>query len=212
MSSQVNTLRRGPKPSLILLLVGLLAGSWGLGYWWPGGARVLARQWADPIVLERVEALANELCIAGEESELDPNLLAALVYSESSGRKDAVSRVNALGLMQLLPPAAADSAKRLGLPTPSSEQLLEDGLLNLRLGASHFAWTLRHEEQDAERALVAYNAGRTKLRRWIRAAGSYQAWLQKQRAAGDSEVLAYADRVLSYAEVFRERGHITPGS
>jgi soluble lytic murein transglycosylase-like protein len=211
MSAQLTAVLGRSRPLTFLLLVGLLGGAWSLGYWWPADVRAVARQWADPIVLYRVEAFAEELRLAGAESDLDPNLLAALVYSESSGRTAAVSKANALGLMQLLPPAAEDSSKRLKLAIPTSEQLLEDSLLNLRLGASHFAWTLRHEEQDVERALVAYNAGRTKLRRWIRAAGSYSAWLQQQRVAGDSGVLAYAERVMSYAEVFRERGRITPG-
>jgi len=186
----------------------LLLGSGLVGYHWPREARAVLRRMADPIVLGRVERFATEIRAAAEESGLDPCLVAAIVYSESSGDPSAVSKANAVGLMQLLPPATEDSARRLGVDVPTPEELLEDPALNLRLGASHFAWTLRNENDDAERALVAYNAGRTKLRRWIKAAGSYEAWRAERKRAGDSTTLAYAGRVLQYAEVFRDRGTI----
>jgi len=196
--------RRWPWGALLLLVVG----SGLVGYLWPREARALVRRFADPIVLARVEAFAREIDAASRESGLDPNLVAAIVYAESSGRQAAVSRADALGLMQLKEDAANDAARRLGLEAPSREALLEDPALNLRLGASQFAWTLRNEEGDPLRALVAYNAGRTKLRRWIRKAGSYENWYAEQRRDGDSEVLSYADKVLLYTEVFRERGRI----
>lgn len=199
---------RGFGPRALLLILGALLAAWCAGYFWPADVRAVARRLADPIVLRRVEALAPQIHVAALESDLDPNFLAAMVYSESSGNPGAVSGADALGLLQLLPPAASDAAKRLGLETPTREQLLGDAQLNLRLGASQFAWTLANEEQDLERALVAYNAGRAKLRRWTRKAGGYAAWREQQKRDGDSEVLAYAGRVLSYAETFRKRGRI----
>jgi soluble lytic murein transglycosylase-like protein len=194
---------RWPQGALVLLL---LVGSGVVGYLWPADPRVAVRTLLDPVVAARVEAFAPEIRAAAAESGLDPCLVAGIVHAESSGDPRAVSKAGALGLMQLLPPAAEDAARRLGLPTPDREELLARPDLNLRLGASHFAWTLAAEGGDPERALVAYNAGRTKLRRWIREAGSYEAWLAARRRAGDSPTLAYADRVLARAEAYRERG------
>jgi soluble lytic murein transglycosylase-like protein len=193
-----------------LLLVLLVAASGVVGYLWPQEARALMRRVADPIVLARVERFSEEIRAAAEETGLDPNLVAAIVYSESSGNSDAVSSADAVGLMQLLPEAVLDSAKRLEIEVPERQALFDDPALNLRLGASHFAWTLENEGGDLRRALVAYNAGRTKLRRWVRKAGSYEAWYAEQKRAGDSGVLAYADKVLDYTEVFRKRGKIAP--
>ncbi len=201
---------RGARRRVVWIgLVALLfLGSGLAGYNWPRETKAVLRRMADPIVLRRVERFAPEIRAAAEESGLDPCLVAAMVYSESGGEPKAISKAKAVGLMQLLPPATADSSRRLGVETPTPEELLEDPALNLRLGASHFAWTLRNEDDDPERALVAYNAGRTKLRRWIKAAGSYEAWRAERKRAGDSTTLAYAGRVLQYAEVFRERGRI----
>lgn len=188
---------------VLALLVGVTAD-------WSGGPREVARRMLafviDPVLLSRVETLRDPIVAAADEQGLDPNLIAAIVAAESSGRVDAVSHAGALGLMQLMPASAGDAARKLGLPEPTREQLLTDGPLNLRLGAQHFAWTLRHEENDVERALVAYNAGRGRLGQWIREAGSYTAWRAEREAAGDSQVLAYARKVLAYTESFRERG------
>jgi len=202
---------RATRPRLYrgALVACLILGSGAVGFFWPSRARALVRRAADPLVMARVERFAPQIRSAARESGLDPVLLAAIVYVESSGRADAVSSAGALGLMQLLPDAAADSASRLGLATPQPEELLDDPLLNLRLGASHFAWTLEKERGDLRRALVAYNAGRTQLRRWVRKAGSFEAWYREQRAA-DSSVVAYAQKVQDYVEIFRKRAKIAP--
>jgi len=114
--------------------------------------------------------------------------------------------------MQLVPDAASDAATRLGIAdAPTEEQLLSDGELNLRLGACHLAWLLEHRgDWTLEQVLVAYNAGRQKLFRWIRRAGSYEEWvrLEEQREAageGATGALSYARKALLVRERFLER-------
>jgi soluble lytic murein transglycosylase-like protein len=203
--------RRGELRWQAGLVAVLLVGAGVLGYLWPSAPTAVVRTVVDPVVMTRVEGLAAPIRAAAAESGLDPCLVAGMVHAESSGDPRAVSPADALGLMQLLPPAVEDAARRLGVEPPGREALLEDPALNLRLGAAHFAWTLENEGGDVERALVAYNAGRTKLRRWIREAGSYEAWRAARRRSGDSPTLAYADRVLALAEAYRRRGAI-PGA
>jgi soluble lytic murein transglycosylase-like protein len=195
---------------VVVAALGLIAAGLA-GYLRPDRARAVLRAIADPIVLRRVETFSREIEAAAAESNLDPCLIAGIVYAESSGRPDAVSSADAVGLMQLVPAAASDSALRLGIEVPSRQELLDDPALNLRLGASHFAWTLLHEEDEVERALVAYNAGRAKLRRWIRDAGSYTRWREESLRSG-SAVLSYARRVLEYRGIFAERGVIVPAT
>jgi len=210
-TGQARLVARGSsRATLIFALcaaLALMAAGWA-GYGSNGSLRGVKRRVTDMVVLLRVEAFANEIEFAARESGLDPCLLAAMVYCESSGRPDAVSKADALGLMQLLPDAAGDAARRLGLEEPSREELLEDAGLNLRLGAAHFAWTLANEGGDLERGLVAYNAGRARLRRWIREAGSYSAWRSGRQRAGNSPVLNYARRILDYTVTFCDRGSL----
>jgi len=154
----------------------------------------------------RVEQYTPLIKVAALEQGLEPALLAGLVYVESTGRIAAVSSAGARGLTQLMPPAASDAATALGLPEPTPEALTTDAALNLRLGARHLAWTLKAEGDDLERALVAYNAGRTKLAGWIDEQGSYALWRERALARGDSPTLEYAWRVLAYRNTFRSRG------
>jgi soluble lytic murein transglycosylase len=169
----------------------------------------LGSPWRDAlrevVGFRRVELYVEELRLAASEQSLEPALLAAIVYVESTGRIDVVSSAGAMGLMQLMPAAASDGSKALGIPTPSEERLLNDAELNIRLGARHLAWTLKAEGGDLERALVAYNAGRAKLARWIKDAGSYALWRERTLARRDNSTLEYAHRVFAYRDLFRER-------
>lgn len=176
----------------------------------PDVLRGVARDIWSLVGVRRVEGHAAEIRAAAAESGVDPCLLAAVMYAESRGQLDAVSSRGALGPFQLMPAAAGDAARNLGLPEPTRADLLSDALLGARLAASHLAWLIRHEGSDAERVLVAYNAGRTKLRRWVEAEGSYEAWRRSRLDQGGSGTLAYARGVLAMRERFRERGEIAP--
>ena len=143
---------------------------------------------------------------AANESNVDPNLLAGMMRAESSGRLGAISHKGALGLFQLMLTTAEERAGVLGLDPPTKEDLVSDPLLNARLGANYVAYLIKRSDGNVERALVAYNTGPTRVARWIREAGSYAAWRAERRAAGNSDVLAFADRVLNYRDEFAADG------
>ena len=101
--------------------------------------------------------------------DIDPALLAAVIYTESRFRPHVRSASGAIGLMQLLPSTAEGIATRTGGTTfvPSD---LDDPELNVRYGA----WYLRHLRQhyagapDAMAlALAAYNAGMANVDGWV---------------------------------------------
>ena len=172
--------------------------------------RPLKRWWAEHQGLLRVEGHSEILLAAARESRVDPYLLAGVMMVESRGHVDARSAAGALGLFQLMPPTAGEQAALLGLSAPSERELCSDGRLNARLGARYLAWLLGRFQGDVERALVAYNAGPGRLKRWTEQAGSYAAWRDARERAGDSEVLAYARDVQRYRDRFAERGVIAP--
>ena len=99
-----------------------------------------------------------------ENYDLEPHLLAAVIYQESKFDADAVSSSGAVGLMQLLPETAQGIADRTG-GTGWHERDLVDPELNVRYGS----WYLRHlldKYDDEELALAAYNAGQANVDRW----------------------------------------------
>jgi len=177
-------------------------------------ARALAVGVRDYLGIRTVEAHAGILRRAAQESEVDVTLLGGIMYMESRGRTGQRSSAGALGLMQLVPAAAGDAARRLGLEAPTDAQLLEDDELNVRLGAAHLAWLLEHRgEWSLEQVLVSYNAGRSRLIGWIDDAGGYEKWRTRQEQArlrGEPTpgALHYALGVMEAARTLSARGQL----
>ncbi len=159
------------------------------------------------IARRTLRAHHEEIVFAARESNLDPCLLAGMMRAESSGSISAISHKGALGLLQLMHSTAVERAGILGLEAPTKEDLVSDPLLNVRLGANYMAYLLEREEGNLEAALVAYNTGPFRLARWVREAGSYAAWREERMAAGNSDVLAYAHRVMRYRDEIARRGY-----
>lgn len=202
--------RRLARPAL-LVLVGLVAAWLAHASFRAAGAEgTVSAAVRDYLALHRAAQHAEVLRQAAAESGVDPCLLAGLMVAESSGRVDARSSKGALGLFQLMPETAAWRAEELGVAPPTEEALLSDALLNARLGADNLAWLLDTYDGDAERALVAYNLGTRRLATLVREAGSWEEWRAEREAAGDSDLLAFARRVLRYRDLFRERGTLEP--
>jgi soluble lytic murein transglycosylase-like protein len=93
--------------------------------------------------------LAEMLSRAGNEHNLDVDLLASVVKAESDGNARAVSPAGAKGLMQLMPATAAD----LGV----NDSFQPDQ--NVRGGSAYLDWLLTRYHENLALALAAYNAG-----------------------------------------------------
>jgi soluble lytic murein transglycosylase len=124
--------------------------------------------------------------------DLDPALLAAVIYQESKFKANARSSSGAIGLMQLLP----DTAKGIALHTGGSAFTVDD-LYNPEINVRYGAWYLQHlltKYGDERTALAAYNAGQDNVDRW--------------RAAGQgiqfSETRAYVKRVEDLKKIYRD--------
>jgi soluble lytic murein transglycosylase len=123
--------------------------------------------------------------------DLDPSLLAAVIYQESRFRADARSSSGAIGLMQLMPETAQGIADRTG-GTRFRQADLYDPEINVRYGA----WYLNHllaRYHDERLALAAYNAGQRNVDRW-RSEGEGIAF---------AETRGYVDRVEKLKAIYR---------
>jgi len=126
------------------------------------------------VALRRMPELGEEgaNCLAAvivEEANaagLDPLLVFAIIEVESSWEPEAVSDRGARGLMQLRPGTLESEAResRLGAGDP------HDPVLNVRAGIRYFRRMVRYFG-DTDLALVAYNAGPTRLSSYLRAVG-----------------------------------------
>jgi soluble lytic murein transglycosylase len=96
--------------------------------------------------------------------DLDPALLAAVIYQESKFHPSARSKSGAIGLMQLLP----QTAEGIAVHTGGTAFRVSD-LYNPEINVRYGAWYLHHLEQkygDERTALAAYNAGQENIDRW----------------------------------------------
>lgn len=90
-------------------------------------------------------------------------LVFAVVKSESSFNKNAVSSKGAKGLMQITDKTAEYIAKKLGV----EEYDLFDEEININFGCFYIKY-LYTRFKDIETALVAYNAGEGNVSIWLR--------------------------------------------
>ena len=136
------------------------------------------------------------------ETHLDPAWIIAIARQESVFSPDVVSHAGAIGLMQLMPATAQQTAARIGLPKPSRRDLTDPGL-NVRLGATYLAQMAERFDGHPALASAAYNAGPHRVERW----------LPKQPLAADiwiatipfNETRGYVRRVLAYRTIYAER-------
>ena len=112
----------------------------------------------------------DKLIESSKENGLDPILVASLIRQESNFNPRATSPVGARGLMQLMPPVGRTIARSKGISDYTDESLY-DPAINIRLGTNHLS-TLFRRTSNIERVLAAYNAGESRVARWIQKKGA----------------------------------------
>jgi soluble lytic murein transglycosylase len=100
-----------------------------------------------------------------ERFDIDPLLLAALVYQESQWQPIAVSAAGARGLTQVMPATGREIAQRLGVEY--ADKHLSRPRVSLTFGGSYLDWTLKLFDDNAFAALAAYNGGAGNVNRWL---------------------------------------------
>ena len=97
---------------------------------------------------------------------VDPYLIAAIIREESQYDVKAVSRVGAIGLMQVMPATANTVAQRVGLPAVGREDLF-DQETNIRIGVRYVEQLLEQFSGNLVYTIASYNAGPLAVGNWI---------------------------------------------
>lgn len=135
----------------------------------PPVARILDRLAVRHTALSARERtrLAHVIVEASAAHRLDPELVMAVIEVESAGYSLAVSRVGALGLMQLLPSTGEEIAGKQGIPWKGPDTLF-DPFVNVRLGTAYLRELADRYAGDVDLALAAYNWGPGRIDRRLR--------------------------------------------
>ena len=133
-------------------------------------------------------------------------LLLGLVRQESEMNPLAVSRAGAYGLMQLKPSTAKWLSRALGVAY-SKSRLTRDPGYNITLGSAYLSRLLVDYGGAYALALAAYNAGPSRVEKWLRTYGDPRGgvidpidWIE---LVPFSETRNYIQRVLESALVYR---------
>lgn len=175
----------------ILLVLALLA---GLGY--------VVYRTADKGYRELALPLRHDDIIRQQAKvkNLDPSLIAAVIYQESRFRPRE-SSAGAIGLMQLMPDTAHFIAGKTGGTKFTTEDLATPQI-NIQYGAWYLRWLLDHFDEDEITALAAYNAGIGNVERWLAERG--QTHLTDPDQIPFPETRHYVKNVLEVREQYRK--------
>ena len=115
---------------------------------------------------------------------VDPYLVHALIREESRYNEKALSRVKAIGLMQLMPGTAAGAAKNVGVQLSNNSDIFKPEI-NIRLGTHYLASVLSRADGNAMLAIASYNGGPNAVHKW----------LSDHKAAGYSDFDVFVENI-----------------
>jgi soluble lytic murein transglycosylase len=141
-----------------------LAAHWG---WYAESIATLAQagEW-DDVRLRYPRPYPDAVAEASRLANVPADWILSVMRQESLYRKDAVSRADARGLMQMLPATATAVARRWHLPVPRNDSLFDPSVA-LPLGAAYLRELLDRYAGQLGLSLAAYNAGPVPVARWL---------------------------------------------
>jgi soluble lytic murein transglycosylase len=128
--------------------------------------------------------------------DVDPALVAAVIFQESRFNPRAVSPMGAKGLMQFMPGTAATMAKETGR-WPNYD--IFDPETSVEFGAAHIRDLLVKYSGDVDRALAGYNAGTGTVDSWVRR-NIFQKIIQSD---SKGETVNYVRKEKKYQNIYR---------
>ena len=172
----------------------------------PDIALVIARRATDNGVM--LSEAAFPVVDLGSTGSIERALALAVTRQESGFNAGAVSPSGALGLMQLMPGTARDVAGRLGVPY-IQDKLTRDPAYNVNLGTQYLSEMLQRFGGSYELALAAYNAGPSRVARWLETMGDPRTakidmvdWIEM---IPFRETRNYVQRIMEVVVVYRDR-------
>ena len=123
----------------------------------PRNAKVaVAAAPAPPLPANAPPPIVNYVRLIAPDFQLTPQLVLAIMATESNFNPNAVSPKQAQGLMQLIP----DTAARFQVRNP------RDPAQNIRGGMAYLRWLMAYFEGDVMLVAAAYNAGERAVERY----------------------------------------------
>ena len=113
------------------------------------------------------------------------------------------SHAGALGLMQVMPATARETARRYNIPLRSNNQVLNPET-NIMLGTAYLNQMMNQFHGNRILATAAYNAGPSRVQRWLENAEylPYDIWIE---TIPFDETRQYVQNVLTYSVIYGQK-------
>ena len=139
---------------------------------------------------------------------IDEAVAYSIARQESHFNQKVVSTAHAMGLMQVTPEAAIDTAHKFKA-VYNRARLLNDPVYNMQMGAAELSNLLTGYNGSYILTFAGYNAGRGRVRQWIAAYGDPRDpnvdpvdWVERIPL---SETRNYVERIMENLQVYRAR-------
>ena len=174
-----------------------------MGWYFPAIRTISQAQYWDDLEVRFPMAHRDQLVREARNRDIHSSWVFAITRQESAFMSDAKSGVGAMGLMQLMPATAKETAKRFGIPL-SSPQLAYRPEINIQLGTAYLSQIYGQFNGNRVLASAAYNAGPGRVRQWLRGADhlSYDVWIEN---IPFDETRQYVQNVLSYSVIYGDK-------
>lgn len=135
--------------------------------------------------------------------QLNSSWVYAITRQESGFMTDARSHAGALGLMQLMPATARETARRYSIPLANTHAVL-DPERNIALGTAYLSQLYGQFQGNRVLASAAYNAGPGRVRQWTRDMPALPSDIWIETIPFD-ETRNYVQSVLTYGVIYGEK-------
>lgn len=195
-----HTTRRMPMEQMVI--AGRLAEKLG---WYRLGIQSMAdAQYWDDLTVRFPIAYKDQVAKAASQTSVNPLLIFAVARQESAFMHDAKSPAGALGLMQLMPATAKQTAQKNGLSFNLHDLIIPEK--NIALGSRYLDHLLGVFDGNRILAAAAYNAGPTRVKKWLnKDRGTqlpYDVWIE---TIPYKETRGYVQNVLSFSVIYAYR-------
>jgi soluble lytic murein transglycosylase len=162
----------------------------------------LAKYW-DDLNIRFPVAHGAPLTSEAQKRGLHSSWVFAITRQESAFMADAKSQAGAMGLMQLMPATAKETARKFDIALGNTSNALQPAL-NIQLGTAYLSQIYGQFNGNRVLASAAYNAGPGRVRQWLRGADhlAYDVWIEN---IPFNETRQYVQNVLSYAVIYADK-------
>lgn len=177
--------------------------AYDMEWYFPAIRTISQAQYWDDLDIRFPMAHRSTLTQQAKVRGLHSSWVFAITRQESAFMADARSGVGAMGLMQLMPGTAKETARKFGIPLASPQQALNPDV-NIQLGAAYLSQV--HGQFNGNRVLAsaAYNAGPGRVRQWLKGANhlAFDVWVE---SIPFDETRQYVQNVLSYSVIYGKK-------